>query len=169
MATQRRNIIVSILFVLFGGPGIILLFLPLWITHFHVPVGEPIWQKLLAATLILAGLLPALESVRRFVYVGRGTLVPVAPPEHLVVSGLYRFVRNPMYVGVLTALIGEAILFWDQRLLIEAVLMCIGFNIFIRSYEEPTLMRRHPEEYPLYKRNVPRWLPRLKPWDASQT
>ena len=64
--------------------------------------------------LILAGLTPGLESVRRFIYVGRGTLMPVAPPEHLVVSGFYRYVRNPMYVGVMVALTGEAILFWNR-------------------------------------------------------
>jgi protein-S-isoprenylcysteine O-methyltransferase Ste14 len=168
MQIQRRNIMVSILFVLFGGPGILLLYLPLWITHFRLPAGEPVWQTLIAAVLIVAGLIPALESVRRFIYVGRGTLVPVAPPERLVVSGLYRYVRNPMYVGVMIALTGEALLFWNRGILIEAVLVCVGFDVFIRFHEEPSLASRYPEEYPSYKRNVPRWLPRLKPWNPSQ-
>jgi len=169
MPTQRRNIVVSILFVIFGGPGIVLLYLPLWITRFHIPAGEPMWQRLVAGALIVVGLTPALESVSRFIFVGRGTLIPVAPPEHLVVSGLYRYVRNPMYVGVMVALTGEAILFWNSGILIEAILVSIGFDIFIRFHEEPSLARRHPDEYPSYKRNVPRWIPRLRPWNASQS
>jgi len=168
MASRRRSIIVSVLFVVFGGPGILLLYLPLWITGFRIPAGEPNWQIRIAALLIVAGLIPVLESVTRFIYVGRGTLVPGAPTEHLVVSGLYQFVRNPMYVGVMTVLIGETTLFWNRGLVIEAVLVSLGFNIFIRFYEEPTLARRYPDEYPFYKRNVPRWLPRLTPWNGTQ-
>ena len=168
MASNRRSVIVSILFVLFGGPGIVLLYLPLWITRFRIPPGEPVWQIAIAAALIVAGLAPGLESVRRFIYVGRGTLVPVAPPEHLIVSGFYRYVRNPMYVGVMVALTGEAILFWNRGIAIEALLAFVGFNIFILLHEEPSLTRHHPEEYSLYKRNVPRWLPRLTPWNAGQ-
>src|ERR1039458_3888615 len=111
MATFRRNVIVSILFTVFGGPGIGVVYVPLWITRFRVPGGEPWWQMALAAVLIALGVAPGLESVRRFVRVGRGTLMPTVPTEHLVVSGFYRHVRNPMYVGVLVALAGETILF----------------------------------------------------------
>ena len=168
MASLRRNAIVSVLFVVFGGPGIVLIYLPLWITHFRVPAAEPPWQMLIASVLILAGLMPALESGRRFVYVGRGTLMPVSPPEHLVVSGFCRYVRNPMYVGVMMALTGEAILFWNRGLVIEAILVFLGFNLFIRLHEESSLTRRHPEEYSHYMRNVPRWLPRLAPRKSSQ-
>jgi protein-S-isoprenylcysteine O-methyltransferase Ste14 len=158
---------VSVLFVLFGGPGIVLLYLPLWITRFRNPAVEPLWKILVAVTLIGAGLIPGLESVRRFINVGRGTLVPAAPPEQLVVSGLYRYVHNPMYVGVMIALTGEAILFWNRGILIEAVVVSIGFDIFIRFHEEPSLARHRPEEYPIFKRNVPRWLPRFTPWSPS--
>jgi protein-S-isoprenylcysteine O-methyltransferase Ste14 len=168
MASQRRNVIVSILFVVFGGPGILLVYLPLWMTHFHIPAGEPLWQIAIAAALILAGLTPGVESVRRFINVGRGTLVPVAPPEHLVVSGFYCRVRNPMYVGAMVVLTGEAILLWNRGIVIEALLVFVGFNLFIRLHEEPALTRHFPEEYPRYKRNVPRWFPRLTPWDANQ-
>lgn len=168
MPTYRRNVAVSLLFVVFGGPGIVLVYLPLWITRFRIPADEPLWQTLIAAVLIFAGLTPALESVRRFIYVGRGTLVPVAPPEHLVVTGFYRYVRNPMYVGVLVALTGEAILFWNRGIVIEAALACLGFNLFVRLHEEPSLTRRHPEEYPRYKKSVPRWLPRFTSWQSSE-
>jgi protein-S-isoprenylcysteine O-methyltransferase Ste14 len=168
MASDRRNVIVSILFVVFGGPGIILLYLPLWITRFRIPAGEPVWQMLIAGALIVAGLAPLLESILRFIFVGRGTLVPTQATEHLVVSGLYRYVRNPMYVGVLSVLAGEALLFWNRSLVIEALWVCLFFTLFVLLYEEPTLVRRYPEEYPRYKTHVPRWLPRLTPWSGGQ-
>ena len=168
MATFRRNVVVSILFTVFGGPGIGVVYVPLWITRFRVPAGEPWWQMALAAVLIALGVAPGLESVRRFVRVGRGTLMPTVPTEHLVVSGFYRHVRNPMYVGVLVALAGETILFRSRALAVFMVLMCLGFHLFVRLYEEPTLGRRYGEEYLRLKRHVPRWLPRLRPWQGAE-
>ena len=154
MAPFRRNVIVSILFTIFCGPGIVLVYLPLWLTRFRVPAAEPRWQIALAGVLIAAGVAPLVESARRFIYAGRGTLVPTAPTEHLVVSGFYRFVRNPMYVGVLIALAGE-------------VLLWLGFHLFVSLYEEPTLTRRYGDEYLRFKQNVPRWLPRLTAWKGA--
>lgn len=168
MATLRRSVIVSILFTVFGGPGIVLVFLPLWITRFRVPDSEPPGQMLLAAALIILGLVPLLESIRRFVVVGHGTLMPYVPTERLVVSGLYRYVRNPMYVGDLISLAGESILFCSRGLAIYTVLVGLGFHIFVLLYEERTLARRHPADYPRYKSHVPRWLPRLTPWHDSE-
>jgi protein-S-isoprenylcysteine O-methyltransferase Ste14 len=167
MASSRRNVVVSVLFTAFGGPGIALVWAPLWMTRFRVPNAEPRWLILLAAVLILAGLSPAFESIRRFVVVGRGTLVPTAPTEHLVVSGFYRHVRNPMYVGVLIALAGEVLLFHSRSLLLFAVLLWLGFHLFVSRYEEPTLTRRYGDEYLRFKQNVPRWLPRLKRWHGA--
>ena len=164
MASLRRSVIVSILFTVFGGPGIVLVFLPLWITRFRIPAGEPLIQAVLAAALIVLGLVPLLESIRRFILVGRGTLAPPVPTEHLVVSGLYRYVRNPMYVGVLVALGGETLLFWSRSMAIYTVLVGLGFHLFVRLYEERTLAHRHPADYLRYKSHVPRWLPRLTPW-----
>jgi protein-S-isoprenylcysteine O-methyltransferase Ste14 len=167
MATLRRSIIVSILFTIFGGPGLMLVYIPLAITRFRIPAGEPPWQMLIAAAWILAGIAPLLDSIRRFVYVGRGTLMPTVPTERLVVSGLYRYVRNPMYAGVLVALGGEALLFWSLGLVIQALAGWLGVHLFVLFYEEPTLTRRHPEDYPRYKRHVHRWLPRLTPWQDT--
>jgi protein-S-isoprenylcysteine O-methyltransferase Ste14 len=167
VATHRRSVIVSILFTLFGGPGIILVYLPFWITGFHIPAGAPLWHMLLGAALILLGLIPLFESIVRFVRVGRGTLMPAVPTEDLVVSGLYRYVRNPMYVGDLVSLAGEAILFWSRGLAIYTLLVGLGFHLFVVLYEERTLARRHPSDYPRYVRQVPRWLPRLTPWQGS--
>jgi protein-S-isoprenylcysteine O-methyltransferase Ste14 len=169
MASQRRSVIVSILFTVFGGPGIVLFFLPFWITRFRVPAGEPLWQLLLVGVVGVVGLTPVLESILRFVFVGRGTLFPATPTEHLGVSGFYRFVRNPMYVGVLTALAGEAILFKSRGLVNEAVFVSMAFDLFIRFHEEPFLMRRYPSEYPRYKESVRRWLPRVTPWDGLES
>jgi protein-S-isoprenylcysteine O-methyltransferase Ste14 len=167
MASLRRSIIVSVMFTIFGGPGIALVWAPLLITRFRVPVGEPRWEMVLGAALIAIGLVPGLESVRRFVVVGRGTLMPTVPTEHLVVSGFYRHVRNPMYVGVLMALAGEILLFRSRGLVIFAALLWLGFHLFVSRYEEPTLTRRYGEEYSRFKQNVPRWVPRVKPWQGA--
>lgn len=168
MVSMRRNVVISVLFVCFGGPAIVLVYVPLWITRFHVPTGEPAWQILLAACIILIGLMPALESMRRFIVVGRGTLVPVAPTEHLVVSGYYRYVRNPMYVGILLALLGESLLLRSRSLAEFACWLGVGFHLFVCLYEERTLMQRYGEEYLCFRRHVPRWIPRLTPWSAEE-
>ena len=168
MPSFRRSLIVSILFTVFGGPGIVLVYVPLWITRFRVPATEPWWQMTLAAALIMVGLLPLFESLSRFITVGRGTLMPTVPTEHLVVTGFYRHVRNPMYVGVLTALAGEAMLFQRWSMIAYLFIGWLGIHLFVCFYEEPTLTRRYGEEYLLYKRHVPRWLPRLTPWRAGE-
>lgn len=167
MASLRRNAIISILFFVLGGPGLVLIYLPLWITHFRVPPSEPWWQRPTAGVLIVAGILPLIESARRFVSVGRGTLVPATPTEHLVISGFYRTVRNPMYVGVFFALAGEVILFEKRALLLYAATLWLVMHLFVCFYEEPTLTRRYGEQYLRYKRNVLRWLPRLTPWTGK--
>lgn len=169
MASMRRNFVISVLFVCFGGPAIATIYVPLWITRFRVPPGEPIWQIFVAAVLIAIGLTPGLESVRRFVVVGRGTLVPVAPPQHLVVSGFYRYVRNPMYVGIIVALAGESMLFRSRNLVLFTCCLGLGFHLFVCLYEERTLTRRYGEEYLRFCKHVPRWIPRLTPWRAEET
>jgi protein-S-isoprenylcysteine O-methyltransferase Ste14 len=163
MRSQKSNALISVLFIVFGGPGIVLVYVPFWITRFRVP-QEPRALVALAAALMLLGLIPLFESIVRFVRVGRGTLVPTAPTARLVVSGLYRFVRNPMYVGVLVTLAGETILFRSEDLLIFLAAGWLAMHLFVCFYEEPSLTRRHPQEYPLYRRHVPRWLARLTPW-----
>ena len=164
MPSHGRNIAVSVLFTFFGGPALVLIFLPWTITSFRISPGEPLGQTLAAGLLIAAGLTPLLESIIRFIAVGHGTLVPALPPEHLVVSGLYRYVRNPMYVGVLTVISGEALLFWNRDMVNYLAAVWLASHLFVRFYEEPKLTRRFPGEYPRYKSHVPRWLPRVTPW-----
>jgi protein-S-isoprenylcysteine O-methyltransferase Ste14 len=168
MASFRRSVVVSLLFVIFGGPAIALVYVPFWMTRFRIPADEPLWQMMVAAALIVAGIAPGLESVKRFIVVGRGTLVPTMPTEHLVVSGMYRYVRNPMYAGILIALGGEVLLFQSRDMVIFAVLFWFGAHLFVCLYEERTLTRRYGDEYLRFKRHVPRWLPRLSPWTAGE-
>jgi protein-S-isoprenylcysteine O-methyltransferase Ste14 len=168
MAPFRRNIIVSILFAIFGGPGIVLVYLPFWLTRFRIPIGEPWGQTALAGVLLAAGVAPLAESARRFIYAGRGTLVPTTPTERLVVSGFYRFVRNPMYVGLLIALAGEALLFERRVVLAYMAIVWLATHLFVCFYEEPALTRRYGDEYLRFKQNVPRWLPRLSPWHSAE-
>jgi protein-S-isoprenylcysteine O-methyltransferase Ste14 len=164
MASTRRGVIVSLLFIVFGGPGFVLVYIPYWLTRFRVPVGEPLWQIVLAAALIAAGAAPAFESMRRFVFVGRGTLVPAVPTERLVVSGFYRRMHNPMYTGLLVVLVGEAILFESRDLVLYIAAIWLVTHLFVCFYEEPTLTRRYGVEYLRFKKHVPRWIPRLRPW-----
>jgi protein-S-isoprenylcysteine O-methyltransferase Ste14 len=166
MANLGRNIAVSLLFTFLGGPALVLGYFPWTITHFRISPGEPPGLALAAALLIAAGLIPLLESIVRFITVGHGTLVPALPPEHLVVSGLYRYVRNPMYVGVLTVIAGEALLFRNRDMVAYLAGAWLTTHLFVCLYEESKLTRIFPAEYPIYKKNVPRWIPRLTPWNS---
>jgi protein-S-isoprenylcysteine O-methyltransferase Ste14 len=164
MASMRRSVLVSLLFIVFGGPGFVLVYIPYWLTRFRLAAGEPVWQIVLAAALIAAGAAPAFESMKRFVWVGRGTLVPAVPTERLVVSGFYRHMRNPMYTGLLVVLVGEAILFESRHMVLYIATIWLVTHFFIWFYEEPTLTRRYGVEYLLFKKHVPRWIPRPTPW-----
>jgi protein-S-isoprenylcysteine O-methyltransferase Ste14 len=168
MASLRIKLAVSVLFTLFGGPGILLVLVPWWLTHFRVPITEPRWLVASCAAVIVVGLVPLLESIWRFVMVGRGTLVPALPTEHLVVSGFYRYVRNPMYVGVLLVILAQAVLFRSRSILIEFVTVWVAIELFVRVYEEPKLSRMFGEEYAIYRMHVRRWLPRFAPWQAPR-
>jgi protein-S-isoprenylcysteine O-methyltransferase Ste14 len=99
-----------------------------------------------------------------FVVAGRGTPAPIDAPKHLVVRGLYRLVRNPMYVGVLLCVCGEALLFGSARLLWYAALLFVCFHTFVTVYEEPTLRRLFGASYEQYCVAVPRWVPRMRTW-----
>ena len=167
MPSLCRNITVSAVFTLFGGPGLTLVLVPFLITRFRLPDGAPAAAVLAALVLIALGVVPLLESIVRFVVIGKGTLVPTAPTRHLVVSGLYRHVRNPMYVGVLTVLVGEALLFRSKSMLICLACAWLAMHLFVRFYEEPRLTQTYADQYQLYKHNVPRWIPRPRPWSQN--
>ena len=110
--------------------------------------------------VVAAGALVVLRAFARFVREGRGTPAPVAPTEELVVGGDYRFVRNPMYVGVVTAILGQALVFLDPWVLLYAVLAWAVMASFVRLYEEPVLRERYGRQYEEYCRTGPAWMPR---------
>ena len=113
-----------------------------------------------AAILLAAGLAVILDSFVRFVREGRGTPAPVAPPEHLVTRGPYRWVRNPMYLAVVSLIAGQALLFASGMLLAYGVVVALAFHTFVVGYEEPTLRRRFGAGYEVYAAEVRRWMPR---------
>ncbi|MBI4402196.1 MAG: isoprenylcysteine carboxylmethyltransferase family protein [Nitrospirae bacterium] len=103
-----------------------------------------------------------LQCAWDFARSGRGTPAPIDPPRRLVVQGLYRFVRNPMYLGAVTILLGEAALFRSPSLLLYGAACWLGSHLFVLLYEEPTLRRMFGAEYDAYCQTVPRWLPRWR-------
>jgi len=117
-------------------------------------------------TLIVIGVPGLVDSFARFALEGLGTPAPIAPTRKLVVTGLYCYVRNPMYVAVVAVILGQALLFGDWRLLWYGALCWIAFHIFVVIYEEPTLRRTFGMDYDAFRANVPRWIPRLTPWRA---
>jgi len=108
------------------------------------------------------GVLVLLWCVRDFYVAGKGTLAPWDPPKRLVVIGLYRFVRNPMYVGLMLLLIGWALIAGSPLLVGYALFFAIAFHLRVVLYEEPRLQNQFPEDWPAYSAAVPRWLPRLR-------
>ena len=130
----------------------------------------PYWMpmRVLGGVLLAAGVIALVGAFVRFVVEGLGTPAPVAAPERLVVGGVYRFVRNPMYVAVLAAIVGQALLLGRLVLLLYAAGTWVAVAAFVRYYEEPTLTRRFGEDYEAYRRAVPAWWPRLRPWDPAE-
>ena len=122
----------------------------------------------LGAVLIALGLIGLLESFARFALEGRGTPAPVLPTVRLVVSGFYRWVRNPMYLAVVALIVGQSLLFGHTGVLIYGLCIWLVFHVFVLAYEEPTLRRSFPDDYAAFFDNVPRWVPRLRPWSAER-
>lgn len=136
----------------------------LWPSAPAARVGLPI----LGGALICLGLMLMVATIRLFMTVGQGTLAPWNPPQHLVVRGIYRHVRNPMISGVLLVFLGEAILAASVPLLVGFFLALIVNIVYIPLSEEPGLVRRFGEEYEEYRRSVPRWIPSMRPWKPQR-
>lgn len=113
--------------------------------------------------LILPGVAVLLWSAWEFAIRGHGTPAPIDPPKKFVASGLYRYVRNPMYLGVLATVVGQFLFYGNANVLIYAAVLAVGFHAFVRRYEEPTLQGLFGAEYAGYCRAVPRWFPRVRP------
>ena len=141
-------------------PGLFALFIPLVVGH-AAPWRGTGWPPGLAA--VLAGGAVLLWCARDFAVSGRGTLAPWDPPLRLVVVGLYRHVRNPMYAGVLLLVAGLSLYFTSPLLAAYAGLLAVGFHIRVVFHEEPWLASHFGAQWRRYARHVPRWLPRLAP------
>ena len=128
----------------------------------HVVVD---WWALSGLVAITLGGMAVLMCDWDFAASGKGTPAPIDPPRTLVRRGLYRAVRNPMYVGVVTVLLGESLVFNSVCLLVYAIGLWLAFHLFVVLYEEPTLRRTFGMEYQNYCATVPRWIPRLRAWD----
>lgn len=147
------------------APGSVVGLIPWLITRWRFRRPMPGWvaARVLGAVLVAAGLVPLVSAFTEFVKAS-GTPIPVAPTERLVVSGFNRYVRNPMYVGLLLVVIGQALLFGNLRLLLYAAAVWVAPAAFVHWYEEPSLARRFGAEYEAYRSAVPAWWPRLHPW-----
>jgi protein-S-isoprenylcysteine O-methyltransferase Ste14 len=135
--------------------------------QFHEPTRYWLVARVLGAAMICVGLIPPIHAFAEFVRAG-GTPMPISPTQRLVVSGFNRYVRNPMYLGLLVVIIGEALLFGQFSLLLYALVVWVVTATFVRWYEEPTLTRTFGAEYEAYRRAVPAWWPRLRGWQPSE-
>ena len=152
----------SLFFLL--APGVVAGVIPWWITRWRT--GDPyLWPiRVLGVVMLVAGTIVLVSAFARFVTEGSGTPAPVAPTQRLVIGGLYRNVRNPMYVAVLATIVGQALFLGRVALLPYGAVVAIAFVVFVHLYEEPALLRTFGEDYEEYRRAVPGWWPRLRPW-----
>jgi len=146
------------------APGVVAGLVPYVLTGWERDGGVSTVLVVLGWLLVAGGLAALLPSFARFALQGLGTPAPVAPTEHLVVTGLYRHVRNPMYLAVGALIAGQALILGRPVLLLYAALFGAVVFAFVRGYEEPALTRQFGEEYAAYRRAVPGWWPRLRPW-----
>lgn len=117
---------------------------------------------LLALFIVIAGVALLLACIWEFAARGKGTLSPVDPPKALVIQGLYRYVRNPMYLSVSSIVLGEALLARSRPLIVYWMIFLVAANLFVILYEEPALRRQFGESYVRYQERVGRWLPRIR-------
>jgi protein-S-isoprenylcysteine O-methyltransferase Ste14 len=152
----------AVFFVL--APGVVAGLVPWWLTGWQVWQPAPAWvwwpARVVGGVLVAAGVAVLLHAFARFVTEGIGTPAPVAPTRHLVVGGLYRYVRNPMYLAVLAVIVGQALVLGQPALLLYAAAVGVAVAAFVRGYEEPALRGQFGAEYDAYRRSVPGWWPR---------
>jgi protein-S-isoprenylcysteine O-methyltransferase Ste14 len=144
------------------APGVVAGLVPYLLTGWERDGDVPAVATVAGWLLVAAGLAALLPSFARFALEGIGTPAPVAPTEHLVVTGLYRYVRNPMYLAVGALIVGQALLLGRPALLIYALAFAAAVLAFVRGYEEPALAQQFGEEYEAYRRAVPGWWPRRR-------
>jgi len=148
------------------APGFVAGVVPWWLSQWRIEppfIGIPVFRWA-GGALVTLGVLGLLDSFVRFAVQGLGTPAPIMPTRHLVVSGLYRYVRNPMYLAVASVILGQGLIFGNSALLEYGAAVCLLFHLFVLVYEEPTLRASFGSEYQIFCAAVPRWIPRLTPW-----
>jgi len=161
MITVMKNIVSFIL------PITVLIIVPLWIESdwtIHFGLSLICGLLLIALRLVVMGL-----TISSFIRIGKGTLAPWSPTEKLVIKGLYRYVRNPMIMGVLTVLVGESVLVRSENILTWAGTFFLINTFYFIVYEEPSLEKRFGDEYRAYKKHVGRWIPRNSAYEPSKS
>jgi protein-S-isoprenylcysteine O-methyltransferase Ste14 len=166
MTSLRRAVLGTLAFALAGPPVLVTVLVPLLLVWGNArdPALDARGWTWAGIVLVVAGAIVAADCMLRFALRGRGTPAPWAPTDRFVATGLYRFVRNPMYVGVLTVIAGEGLLFASPAVLVWGAALAVAFHLFVVLVEEPSLRRRFGAEYERYRAHVRRWLPRLSPY-----
>ncbi|HCT30950.1 MAG TPA: isoprenylcysteine carboxylmethyltransferase family protein [Bacteroidales bacterium] len=158
-----KNIIKQLIsFIL---PITVLIIIPLGIEK-NISIKSS-FALIIGFSIILIGLYAMIVTISTFIRIGKGTLAPWNPTRKLIISGMHGYVRNPMIMGVMTVLIGESIVILSIKILVWAAVFFLINNIYFVIYEEPNLEKKFGDEYREYKKNVPRWIPRLKPFTAN--
>ena len=167
---SRFSAVVGSVVFLLIAPGTMAGLVPWWISGWRMrpPLLHFSPFRWIGVVLIVPSVAVLVNSFARFALEGLGTPAPVFPTRHLVVSGPYRYVRNPMYLAVVAVIVGQGLLFGDVRLLAYVVFPWLAAHLFVVFYEEPKLRRSFGAEYETYRANVPRWIPRLSARQGGQ-
>src|SRR6478752_1443905 len=150
------------------APGMVAGVVPWWLTGWRAGARYPAPLQAAGIVMVAIGAAVLIYAFVRFVREGIGTPAPAAPTQRLVVGGLYRYVRNPMYLAVLATITGQGLALGQPVLLGYAAAVWLTVACFVRGYEEPTLARRFGAQYQAYRRAVPAWRPRVRPWHQDQ-
>jgi protein-S-isoprenylcysteine O-methyltransferase Ste14 len=163
--SRARALLGSLVFLVVA-PGVVAGLVPWLLTGWDVERSVPA-ARVAGAAALAVGAAALLGAFLRFAVEGLGTPAPTAPTQRLVVGGLYRHVRNPMYLAVGAVIAGQALVLWQWVLVAYLAAFATAVWAFVHWYEEPTLARRFGAEYQAYRRAVPGWWPRLRPWVAD--
>lgn len=161
---SRTSAIIASCLHFVAAPGVVVGVMPWLITGWDT--GDPMWPaifRVVGIVSLIAGMGVVVAEFVRFVREGGGSPAPPAPTQRLVTGGLYRHVRNPIYIAVIVAIVAQALILSRGSLLIYAAAVTLCMATFVRAYEEPTLERTFGDEYERYRKAVPRWWPRLRP------
>jgi protein-S-isoprenylcysteine O-methyltransferase Ste14 len=168
MRSRTAALVVSFVFF-WLAPGVVAGLVPYLLTGWRP--GAPLLGieavRFAGALAVASGVTMLVECFGRFALEGRGTPAPVLPTATLVASGLYQYVRNPMYIGVVAVIVGQALVLGRLELLAYGAVVWVLFHTFVVFYEEPTLARRFGASYATYRAHVHRWLPRVHPWRGA--